>query len=255
MAGGVACWLRVEPAQAPRRVPMRYQLFLLALLLLIAGALAIAPHDRTDWALENALAIAAVGLLVLTGRKFRFSRVSYTSIFILLALHEVGAHYTYSEVPYDRWIRWLTGWDLDGTFHFERNHYDRFVHFFYGLLIAYPVREFAVRVANVRGFWGYFFPLDVIMSTSMLYELIEWGAASLFGGDLGQAYLGTQGDPWDAQKDMLLATIGALIATSVTALVHRSLQRDFHREWAESWRVKWEEPLGEVEIRRLRARQ
>lgn len=233
----------------------RYPLILLVVLTLLAAGLAIAPHNRQDWALENALALAAVVLFVLTWRAFRFSNLSYTLIFVLLALHEVGAHYTYSEVPYDEWIQGLTGWSLDAAFGFERNHYDRFVHFVYGLLIAYPIREFVVRVANVKGFWGYFFPLDVIASTSMLYELIEWGAAVAFGGELGQAYLGTQGDEFDAQKDMGLATLGAILALTITAIIHRSLKRDFHREWAESLRVKRKLPLGEVEVGRLRAKK
>ena len=102
-----------------------------------------------------------------------------------------------------------------------------------------------LRVADVRGFWGYFLPLDLTMSTSMLYELIEWGAAVVFGGDLGQAYLGTQGDVWDAHKDMALASLGALIAMLVTDAINRRFQRDFAREWAESLRVKHKAPLGE----------
>jgi len=103
----------------------------------------------------------------------------------------------------------------------------------------------------VRGFWGYFLPLDLTMSTSMLYELIEWGAAVNIGGELGQAYLGTQGDIWDAQKDMALASLGALLAMLVTAALNWRYQRDFAREWNESWRVKGAEPLGEDELARL----
>jgi putative membrane protein len=102
-----------------------------------------------------------------------------------------------------------------------------------------------LRIGNVRGFWGYFLPLDLTMSTSMLYELIEWGAAEVFGGELGAAYLGTQGDVWDAHKDMALAALGALIAMCITALINRSMQRDFAQEWAESIRVKRKSPLGE----------
>jgi putative membrane protein len=86
------------------------------------------------------------------------------------------------------------------------------------------------------------------MSTSMIYELIEWGAAEVFGGDLGAAYLGTQGDVWDAHKDMALASLGALIAMFVTAMINRYLQRDFASEWAESIRVKRRKPLGEDAI-------
>jgi putative membrane protein len=83
------------------------------------------------------------------------------------------------------------------------------------------------------------------MATSMLYELIEWGAAEVFGGELGTAYLGTQGDPWDAQKDMALASLGALLSMTLTATINWRLQRDFAREWADSLRVKRRQPLGE----------
>ena len=130
----------------------------------------------------------------------------------------------------------------------ERNYFDRMVHFLFGFLLAYPIRELFMRVAGARGFWGYYLPLDLTMSFSMLYELIEWAAAEVFGGELGAAYLGTQGDVWDAHKDMALASLGALIAMFVTALVNRHLQRDFAAEWAESIRVKRKKPLGEEAI-------
>ncbi len=230
---------------------MRYPLVLLVLFLVIATLLGISPHYREDWALENALAALGVLFLVLTHRKMRLSRISYTLIFVFLVLHEVGAHYTYSEVPYDAWFERFTGKTLSERFDLERNHYDRLVHFAYGLLLAFPFREVFVRVADARGFWGYFLPLDIVMSSSMLYELIEWGAAAVMGDGLGQAYLGTQGDVWDAHKDMLLATIGAIIALLVAAAVHRAYDRDFQREWAESLRVKDPRPLGEEALRRL----
>jgi len=198
--------------------------------------MAIAPHDRSDWFLENVLVFLGVGLLVYTYKPFPLSRVSYTCIFIFMMLHALGAHYTYAKVPYQEWLPFLAG---------GRNHFDRLVHFAYGLLLAYPIREMFLRIGNVRGFWGYFLPLDLTMSTSMLYELIEWGTAEVVGGDLGAAYLGTQGDIWDAHKDMALASLGALIAMCVTALVNRHLQRDFAREWAESIRIKRKNPVGE----------
>lgn len=224
----------------------RYPTLLFWLLVAFAAVLGVAPHDRADWLLENSLMFGALGVLVATRRKLPLSRVSYTLIFLFLCLHSVGAHYTYSLVPYDVWFEALTGRTLgDG-----RNHYDRLVHFCYGLLLAYPAREVFLRVADVRGFWGYFLPLDVTMATSMLYELIEWAAASAFGGELGVAYLGTQGDPWDAQKDMALATIGAIIAMSITAAINWRFQRDFARAWAESLRVKHPEPLGEDALAR-----
>ena len=188
--------------------------------------------------LENALLVGGVAVLVATRKALPLSRVSYTLIFVFLCLHTVGAHYTYSLVPYDAWFEALTGRTLSSLTGWERNHFDRLVHFSYGLLLAYPAREVFLRVADVRGFWGYYLPLDVVMATSMLYELIEWGAAAVFGGDLGVAYLGTQGDPWDAQKDMALATLGAIIAMLITAAINWRFQRDFAREWAESLRVK-----------------
>jgi putative membrane protein len=222
-----------------------------ALFLLVWAALAIAPLDRKDWALENALVIFIVPVLVLSRKKLPLSRISYTAIFIFLCLHEVGAHYTYAKVPYDAWFSSLTGSTLNGLLGLERNHFDRLVHFSFGFLLAYPIREVFLRVADVRGVWGYYLPLDVTMATSMLFELFEWGAAELFGGDLGAAYLGTQGDVWDAHKDMALAMLGAIIAMLLTAAINVYLQRDFARELAESLRVKRQAPLGEEEIAKM----
>jgi putative membrane protein len=214
-------------------------------------ALAIRPLDRSDWLLENALSVIAVAVLIALYRHLPFSRLSYTLIFVFLCLHTVGAHYTYSKVPYDAWFEALCGRTFNDWVGWERNHFDRVVHFAYGLLLAYPVREVFLRVADARGFWGYFLPLDLTMSTSLLYELIEWGAAALFGGELGQAYLGTQGDSWDAHKDMALAGLGALLAMLLTVLINWRFQRDFAREWTESLRVKHRVPLGEEALARM----
>ncbi len=223
----------------------RYPLLLLGLLSIEFVVLAVNPVSRSTWLLENLLSVALVAVLVATYRSFRLSRVSYTMIFLFLVLHEIGSHYTYSLVPYDELWQRVSGASLNEALGFERNHFDRFIHFAYGLLFAYPIREVFLRVVAVRGFWGYVLPLDVTMSTSMIYELIEWGAAATFGGDTGQAYLGTQGDVWDAHKDMALASLGALLAMGVTLAINRTLQRDFNAEWADSLRVKQEAPLGE----------
>ncbi|UCH40579.1 MAG: DUF2238 domain-containing protein [Gammaproteobacteria bacterium] len=213
--------------------------------------LAIEPYDRADWALENVLVVAFAAFLALSFRSFPLSRVSYTLIFVFLLLHEIGAHYTYAKVPYDAWFQNLFGTGLNEMLGFERNHFDRAIHFSYGLLLAYPIREVFLRIANVSGFWGYFLPLDVTMSTSMLFELFEWVVAETVGGDLGMAYLGTQGDIWDAHKDMALASLGAFTALSITAMINIRLQRDFAREWNDSLQVKHKQPLGEDEIRRM----
>jgi len=233
---------------------MKHQKYvgLLAMLLAILWIpLAFDPFDRKDWLLENVLSMLALATLAATYRSFPLSRISYTLIFLFLCLHTVGAYYTYAQVPYDDWWRALTGTTFNEMVGWRRNNFDRVVHFCYGLLLAYPIRELFLRVAGVKGFWGYFLPLDLTMSTSMLYELIEWLAAEFFGGDLGMAYLGTQGDVWDAHKDMALASLGALICMSVTAYVNSRIRRDFAQEWNESLRIKSPEPLGEEALVRI----
>jgi putative membrane protein len=224
---------------------IRYVSTLLGLLTLLWAGLAIEPFDRKAWLLENALLVVAIVLLAATYRRFPLSLISYTLIFLFLCLHTLGSHYTYAEVPYDDWWASLSGATFNELVGWERNNFDRVVHFCYGLLIAYPIRELFLRIAGVRGFWGYFLPLDLTMSTSMLFELIEWFVAEVFGGDLGVAYLGTQGDVWDAHKDMALASLGALLAMSVTAFVNSRSKRDFAYEWIESLRIKSATPLNE----------
>ena len=188
--------------------------------------LALSPLDRSDWLLENVLTVVGVGVLVATRRVLPLSNASYVSIFVFLCLHTIGAHYTYSLVPYDEAFRAVTGHPLDGSSEGARNHYDRFVHFAYGSLLILPLRELMMRHAGVRGFWSYFLPIDIVLSTSALYELIEWGAAVFFGGDLGAAFLGTQGDGWDAHKDMSLGALGGLVTTLVLWATHRVTGRD-----------------------------
>lgn len=229
----------------------RYAIILLGIFLLIWLLLAIAPSDRKDWALENALVVVCFIYLIATARHLPLSRVSYTLIFVFLCLHEIGAHYTYAAVPYDNWFNSLFGCTFNSLVGWQRNNFDRIIHFSYGLLLGYPIREVFCRVADVRGFWSYFLPLDVTMSTSMLFELFEWAAAEFFGGNLGVAYLGAQGDIWDAQKDMALASTGALVAMLITAAINLYLQRDFAQEWSASLKVKSDTPLGEDEIKRL----
>lgn len=131
----------------------------------------------------------------------------------------------------------LAGHSLNGLVGWQRNNFDRVVHFCYGLMLAYPVRELLLRAWNLRGFPGYFFALDLTMSSSLLYELVEWAAAGVFGGDLGMAYLGTQGDVWDAHKDMALAGLGALLAVCAMAVAHRGGGRDAAAEWVEKQRL------------------
>jgi putative membrane protein len=226
---------RPHPA---RNAPHRNLVVVLACAFaVLAAALAIHPRNRQDWALENALVVPALGILYAIYRKLPFSRMSWVLVFLFLCIHEIGAHYTYSEVPYDAWCRKFTGGSLNQWLGWNRNHFDRLVHLLYGLMLALPIREIFLHLAKVRGFWSYFLPLDLTMSTSALYELIEWAAAEIFGGDLGVAYVGNQGDPWDSQKDMAIAAAGALTALCLAALIHWRRRRDFAREWIDSLRI------------------
>ena len=143
--------------------------------------------------------------------------------------------------PYDHWFEALTGHSFNAWAGWERNNFDRIVHFAYGFLLVYPVREIFLRVVDVRGVWGYFLPLDVVMSTSLLFELVEWMTAEVFGGG-SPDFIGMQGDVWDTHKDMAVASLGALLAMCITAAVNWRYQRDFAQEWNESLRVKRKEP-------------
>ena len=231
----------------------RYALLLLAAFLVVFALSAYKPWYRHDWLLENVLVFILVPAAILSHLVLPLSRISYTLIFVFLCWHEVGAHYTYAEVPYDRWFEAVIGTGLNDILGWDRNHFDRIVHFLWGLLLTYPVREIFIRLSDAKGFWTYLFPWLVAISTSTIFELFEWAAAIIFGGELGIAYLGTQGDVWDAHKDTSLAMLGSFIATCVIATINASISRDFAREWGESLTVKHPEPLGEVEIARLLA--
>jgi len=199
----------------------RYPATLLGVFCLLWLVLAVAPLYRQDWLLENLLVFAAVPVLAATYRRLRFSNLSYTCLFIFFCLHEVGAHYTYSLVPYDAWFSALSGHSLDALLGFQRNQYDRLIHFLYGLLITPAAVELFAHYGRYPRTWAALFPGLFVASHSVIYELVEWGAAAVFGGDLGQAYLGTQGDIWDAQKDMALAMLGTALALAVLGIAGR----------------------------------
>jgi putative membrane protein len=221
----------------------KYQLFLMAGFLVVWVALAINPTTRSFWLLENILVAVFVLFALATARYFRLSDVSYTLIAVYLLLHIVGAHYDYNEVP--------LGFHVGRWFGDDRNHYDRVVHFSFGFLMAYPMREVFYRVASVRGFWGYFLQLDMTLSLSAVYEILEWLAAIVLSPSEGISFLGSQGDEWDAIKDMALAGSGALIAMTVIAAINWWYDPDFWKEIRESFRIKNQRPLGEVRLAEL----
>ena len=180
---------------------------------LLWGLLAISPIDRGDWFLENLLALSAFALLLSTYQRFRFSNVSYVLITAFLTLHAIGAHYTYAEVPFGFW--------LQRSFELSRNPFDRLVHFAYGFLLFYPLRELLIRMAGTQGFWSYYLPVSGILAQSGIFEVTEAAVAQTVSPELGTAYLGTQGDEWDAQKDMMAAFTGAMIMAGLSWLNER----------------------------------
>ncbi|MBP9757265.1 MAG: DUF2238 domain-containing protein [Candidatus Pacebacteria bacterium] len=214
-----------------------YRLTLVALFAVTWILTAISPLDRQTWLVENILVVLFACILILLARYFKLSDVSYTFITIFLILHLIGAHWTYSQVPF--------GYYLQDLIDAPRNMYDRAVHFSFGLLMAYPIREVFVRVTGAKGVWGYYFPLDIVLSFSAMYEIIEWLTAQIADPSTGIAFLGSQGDIWDTQKDMAAAGVGALIAVLVVLTINYIYNRKLGSEMRESLRIKDPNPHGE----------
>lgn len=181
-------------------------------------ALAIRPHDRTVWMTENAFTVVTLITLIATYSNWPLSNLSYSLVAALLVMHSVGGYFTYVRVPYDAVSQALLGFKLSERFGWKRNHYDRLVHFSYGLLVAYPAFDLLERYATPAGSWSYFLSPALIMASSMIFEVVEWLAAQLLSEGAGSDYVGEQGDKWDAQKDMALATAGSVITMIVTVL-------------------------------------
>ena len=224
-----------------------YRWFLVVSFFIVWAWAAIDPLYPEDWLLENYLVFIFVPVILLTGRYFRLSDLSYTFIVLFTMMHVAGSHYTYSETPF--------GFTLQQWFGADRNMYDRFVHFSFGLLLAYPMREVFRRIAKAQGFWGYCLPLLLVIAASASYELIEWLVARQVDITAGIAFLGAQGDVWDTQKDMAAAIIGAAIALGIVAAVNWRYDEDFWRDITQSLRIPADDrPLGEVRLRELMRR-
>lgn len=166
--------------------------------------MAIDPVHFRDWALENILVVAAVLVLWRTYPKLHLSNASYTLIAIFMAFHSLGSHYTYAEVPLGDWI--------SGLLDLQRNHFDRIIHFSFGLLMFWPMREIANQIIGTKKHWDDLIGLLFIVSMSALYEAMEWIVAMLVSPETALHFLGSQDDVFDAQKDHTLAILGAVIS-------------------------------------------
>ena len=173
----------------------------------------IGNTDTANWILENTLVFIFLGFLIFSYKKYQFSDLSYLLICIYLCLHVYGSKYTYAENPFGYWLK--------DVFHLSRNQYDRIVHFSFGFLLAYPMREMFLKWLKYPRWVAWLLPIEITLSISAFYELIEWAVADLFFKAQGDAYLGTQGDIWDAQKDIFVAFCGAIIATTIVSLVKK----------------------------------
>lgn len=175
------------------------------------------PKDRLTWWLEVFPVLVAMPVLWFTYKKFPLPRFVYFCIFIHGLVLMTGGHYTYAETPVGDWLKEL--------FHLERNNFDRIGHFLQGFVPALIAREVLIRTVRIRSSpWVFFLSVTICLSISAVYEFIEWWSAILLGQG-AEAFLGTQGDPWDTQWDMFLATIGALSANLLSSrfFLHRSL--------------------------------
>jgi len=169
---------------------------------------AIAPVNRFDWFLENILVFVAVGLLGYFYRTRPLSDLSYTLIALFLMLHTIGSHYTYAMAPPGFW--------LQDALTLERNHFDRIIHFSFGVLGFYPIREVLFRYVGTGLHLSAFVAFTIIATSSVVYEIIEWIVAVLVSPEAAMAYLGTQGDAFDAQKDSALAIAGVFFGLVLT---------------------------------------
>ncbi len=219
----------------------KYKISLILIFIAVWIWAAIRPIYPHDWLLENYLVFIFVPIILITGFYFKLSDTSYTLITLFMILHVIGSHYTYAEVPFgDTLKNWLGA---------QRNMYDRLVHFSFGFLLAYPMREVFLRLSQVKGFWGFYLPLDLTLSFSALYEIIEWWVARKVDPSAGVAFLGAQGDIWDAQKDMTMAGMGALLAMVIIALINWMWNPNFAKEFRASFRIpKGDRPLGEQKL-------
>jgi putative membrane protein len=177
---------------------------------------AVKPGIPEDWFLENLLVFVLIALLAVSYRWLAFSDCSYLLILIFLCLHECGAHYQYDAAIPGEWMKLIVTT--------QRNHYDRLVHFCFGLLLSYPQQEILMRKACLRGTWLAVLPIFTTLALSAVYEMIEAFVATFVDPVDAAAFLGSQGDPWDSQEDMFMALAGATVFAIAIAAMRRRIR-------------------------------
>ena len=209
-----------SPASPTLREHARLPLALLLVFALVSVATLIhPPAGRTSWALEVGPGLCGIAVLIGVYRRFPMSHIVYVGVFIHVLILVWGGYYTYALNPLGAWAQ--------QAFHLSRNHYDRIGHFALGAFPALTIREVLLRrTPLVRGGWLTFIVLAIVLAIGAFWELIEWWTTLLVAPDVGQAFLGSQGDIWDAQWDMLMALIGAAFSLPLLGRAHdRSMAR------------------------------
>jgi putative membrane protein len=204
-----------------RAIPARQRLMLagLALLLVLVQVKQPFPATAPLHHLPTLTLLLAAPFLL---RRLPLTDPALACIILFFVLHTIGGRYTYTNVPYDAWARSLFGHPLSEMFGWSRNHYDRLVHFGYGVLAILPVREALQRHAGLRPRTSLYIAVESVLAVSALYEIVEWLFTLTMEGSLATAYNGQQGDLWDAQKDMALAALGAVLAAGALAMRRRN---------------------------------
>lgn len=198
---------------------------LLILYVIVFAVCAVSPYDRGVWVVENIPVILIVAVNIIIYKYFKFSPLSYILMSFLIIMHTIGGHYTFEKVPFGF---------VTNLFGFTRNHYDRISHFTVGFY-AYPIAEILLVKKLVRSKWILLmFPIFAIFTVGAGYEIFEWIYALYAEASAGSAVLGSQGDVWDAQKDMLADVLGAFLVMGIFGAVNRrtsvfaALRRDRH---------------------------
>ncbi len=160
-------------------------------------------RSQTNWWIENILVILFIPWFIALQKKFLFSDISLVCIFLFLFVHIYGAQMSYTYNQFGVWLQY--------KFQLQRNPYDRFAHFSFGFLIVYPLQDYLVNRMKVPGKWSYILSIAIILCMATIFELIEWLVAACTDSETGESYVATQGDVWDAHKDIALALLASVI--------------------------------------------
>jgi len=190
-----------------------YPLYCLVFYIIAWTLLAINPIDRFTWLLENVVVFIFVPIFILVHFKARLSNISYTLLTIFMILHAIGAHYTYSQTPFFSSMFGIK---------FQRDNYDRLIHFSFGLLIYPPMRELTGKFIKAKGFWSYSTPWAIVVCFAAIYEIMEWLTAVIVSPEQAAAFTGIYNDIFDTHKDMAIAALGALISAISVSIKNRN---------------------------------